>query len=94
MGLKDTLISLSTKPAGQGYCKFGAIFVNQDKETQDALKDVLRSGASTLDITRALNNDGISIRREFVGEKRRCFTDPTINCCLGDRRPEFPAEEK
>jgi hypothetical protein len=94
MGLKDTLLSLASKPDGLGYCKFGAIFINQDKELQDALTEVLRSGASTLDITRALNNDGISIRREFVGEKRRCFKDPNIICCLGDKRPAFEAEEK
>lgn len=94
MGLKDTLQALASKPNGLGYCKFGGIFINFDKDTQDALADVLRSGASTLDITRALNNDGITIRREFVGEKRRCFNDPNIVCCLGDKRPAFPKEEK
>lgn len=94
MGLKDTLQALTVKPNSLGYCKFGAIFINQDKETQEAFTEVLRSGASTLDITRALNNDGISIRREFLGEKRRCFNDPDIVCCLGDNRPSFPAEEK
>lgn len=94
MGLKDTLQALAAKPNGLGYCKFGGIFINLDKETQQAMADVLRSGASTLDITRALNSDGISIRREFVGEKRRCFNDPNVVCCLGDKRPSFPAEEK
>lgn len=94
MGLKDTLVSLSSKSASKGYCKFGAIWIDQDEETQQALTDALRSGASTLDITRALNQDGIAIRREFLGEKRRCFNDPEIICCLADRRPAFESEEK
>ena len=94
MALKDTLSALAAKPNGLGYCKFGVIFINQDTDTQSAMTDVLRSGASTLDITRALNADGISIRREFIGEKRRCFNDPSIICCLGEKRPDFPTEEK
>lgn len=82
MALKDTLKQLATSPKSVGLCKFGAIYTNFDKETKAAFKEVLLSSATNQDITRALCDDGIKIRREFVGEKRNCFTDPEKKCCL------------
>jgi hypothetical protein len=86
MALKDTLLSLTDTSKNSSFCKFGKIYFDVDEETRDALSSALKSGASTMDICRALNEDGLHIRREFLGEKRRCFTDSSVQCCLGPNR--------
>lgn len=83
MGLKDALISITENNGSHGgLCKFGRICVDLDLETQHALRAAMISSASIMEITRALNDDGIKVRREFVGQKRHCFTNPDSNCCL------------
>lgn len=86
MALADTLKSLADTSKNNALCKFGKIFMGLDEETREALDSALRSEASTMDISRALNDDGLHIRREFLGEKRRCFNDLATTCCLGPNR--------
>jgi hypothetical protein len=94
MGLKDTLTELARTPAiNESVCKFGNFYLSLDGETREVLVVALRSGASTMDITRALVADGFKIRREFLGEKRKCFKDPNVQCCLGADRPEVPNDK-
>ena len=86
MGLKENLKTIMQNSQTKGLCKFGAIYEQLPEDEKSLLKQVLQSGASTMEITRALNSDGIHVRREFVGEKRKCFTDTSMECCLGDER--------
>jgi RecB family endonuclease NucS len=87
MALKDAFKELTTSPANN-LCKFGVIYEGFDEETKEAFRGVLLSSATTQDITRALCADGIKIRREFVGEKRTCFTNPEKECCLRPQNPQ------
>jgi hypothetical protein len=82
--LADTLKSIADNSGDALLCKFGRIYKNMDKDTQNALRSAMNSSASTMDICRALNDDGIKIRREFLGEKRKCFssTSTASACCL------------
>jgi hypothetical protein len=84
MSLKDTLKSIADSSGMTSLCKFGRIYVDMDDETKEALRSAMNSSASTMDICRALNDDGIKIRREFLGEKRKCFSSISAasNCCL------------
>jgi alkylhydroperoxidase/carboxymuconolactone decarboxylase family protein YurZ len=82
MGLKDSLQQLISDVEYQKYCKFGSIYMSLDQETRELLAVALRGDAPTLQITKALNSDGIDVRREHVGEKRACFTSDNPNCCL------------
>ena len=88
MGLRDALIDITERNGSiGGLCKFGRICVSLDIETQDALKAIM-------EITRALNDDGIKIRREFVGQKRQCFTNPNADCCLKNSLNEAKKDTK
>jgi hypothetical protein len=82
MSLKDTLNSIADNSQNSSFCKFGKIYSDMDEDTQEAMRSALTSGASTMDICRALNDDGIKVRREFLGEKRKCFTSQSATCCL------------
>jgi hypothetical protein len=84
MPLKDTHKLIADNSGIASLCKFGKIYSDMDTETKDALRSAMTSGASTMDICRALNDDGIKIRREFLGEKRKCFASISAasNCCL------------
>ncbi len=86
MGLTENLKALMDGAGVVNLCKFGSIYKSLPEEERKLLGQVLCSGATTMDITRALNVDGIKIRREFVGEKRKCFLNNDIPCCLGDER--------
>lgn len=86
MALKDTLLALADTSKNGSFCKFGKTYLDVDEETRDALSSALKSGATTMDICRALSSDGLHMRREFVGEKRKCFTDSSVQCCLGPNR--------
>lgn len=88
MGLKDSLQDLITSTEYGKYCKFGSIYMGMDPDTQELLSAALKSSASTMDITKALNSDGIQVRREHVGEKRMCFTGKNENCCLRNNNKE------
>jgi hypothetical protein len=90
MGLKETLTELGTDPiANNSLCKVGVFFAKLDEETKGAFVTVMNSSATTMDITRALVEEGFNVRRELIGEKRKCFIDPESNCCLGDSRLEI-----
>lgn len=81
--LKDILNELKEN-AGKdvGLCKVGRIYASMDKETAEAFFSVMNGAASTMDITRALNSEGIAVRRELLGEKRACFRGENNNCCV------------
>jgi hypothetical protein len=88
MGLKDSLQDLITNTEYGKHCKFGTIYLGMDEDTQQLLTAALKSSAKTMDITKALNADGIQVRREHVGEKRACFTENNENCCLRNKNKE------
>ena len=79
--LKYALLA-AAKGTSKRVCKIGSITNSLDDETRDALIVAMASDASTMDITRALCAEGHSVGREFVGSKRPCFKDPSINCCI------------
>lgn len=82
--LKDVLQNMA-KGNSVKLCKIGDIYQSMDKDTQEAFTMAMRSDATTMDICRALKAEGISVGREFLGSKRRCFKmgDPT--CCLNEK---------
>lgn len=84
MPLKDTLKLIVNNSGLASMCKLGRIYSDMDTETKDAFRNAMTSSASTLAICRALNDDGIKIRREFLGDKRKCFSSISAasNCCL------------
>jgi hypothetical protein len=82
MSLKDTLKSIADGSLAGSFCKFGKIYHGMDDDTKEAMRSAMASSASTMDICRALNDDGIKVRREFIGEKRKCFTSQSAACCL------------
>lgn len=89
--LKDILKQIGQQAGdSNGICKVGRIYRNMDKETSEAFVGVMQGAASTMDITRALNAEGIKVRRELVGEKRACFRGDNQNCCL---KENFKASE-
>lgn len=89
MALKDRLIDITGEAVNGSYCKFGRIYLSLDDETKEALVAAMRSSASSVEIAKALSADGHKTRREFVGQKRPCFNDPNVECCLGNKRPEI-----
>jgi hypothetical protein len=83
MDLRDRLKRLAEKSGVNGkICKFGNIYISLEQETREAFECAMTSGATTMDITRALNEDGIKVRREYVAEKRKCFREENLECCL------------
>ena len=82
MSLKDTLNLIASSSKSASLCKFGGIYVGMDEDTKDALRSAMTSGATTMDICRALNDDGVKIRREFLAEKRKCFSTHSASCCM------------
>lgn len=82
MSLKDTLNLIASSSQRASLCKFGKIYTGMDAETRDALRSALDSDATTMDICRALNDDGIKIRREFLADKRKCFSSQSPSCCM------------
>ena len=79
--LKDVLKGMASGGSVK-LCKIGDIYQSMDKETQEAFVMAMRSDATTMDICRALKADGISVGREFLGSKRRCFKTNDPTCCL------------
>lgn len=82
MSLKDTLNLIVSNSKCASLCKFGGIYTRMDEDTRDALRSAMTSGATTMDICRALNDDGVKIRREFIAEKRKCFSTYSALCCM------------
>ena len=69
MALKDTLLTLTDSSKNSLFCKFGKIYIDLDEETRGALESALKSGASTMDICRALNDDGFTLEENSSGKK-------------------------
>ena len=83
--LKDALGKLLETQNSRQDCKLGRIVSGLDGDTADALLQVLKSDITTMSLVRTLNSEGISIGREFLGEKRNtCLKDPEAakTCCL------------
>lgn len=86
--LKDALGKLLETQNSKQDCKLGRIIAGLDEETAEALIQAMKSDITTMSLTRALNSEGISIGREFLGEKRNtCFKDPESakSCCISQR---------
>lgn len=83
--LKDVLIDMANGGAVK-LCKIGEIYNSMDEETRSAFSLAMKSEATTMDICRALKADGISVGREFLGAKRRCFKNDDPTCCLNNAK--------
>lgn len=90
--LRESLQHLIENPTGEPKeCKLGKIIKSQDKETAQILIDVLGSQeVTTAGLIKALKTEGISLSREFLGEKRsQCFKgQDNPNCCLNTAKKE------
>lgn len=81
--LRDSLQKLIENPGREKECKIGNIIRSLDSDTAVVLVEALRSDASTMGIVRALKDEGISLSREYLGEKRNtCFKNSSGMCCL------------
>jgi len=84
--LKDVLKQIVEHPEGQSRdCKLGRIISSQDQETAELLIQALAGPASTMSLVRALNEEGLKLSREYLGQKRStCFKGTTSSekCCL------------
>jgi hypothetical protein len=79
--LKDVLIDMANGGSVK-LCKIGEIYTSMDSETRKAFELAMKSDATTMDICRALKAEGISVGREYLGAKRRCFKNGDPMCCL------------
>ncbi len=85
--LKDALNSLKATQGKQQLCKLGKLVLDLEDEESQLLVDILRSDVSTMNLVRTLKSEGISLSREFLGEKRNCFKDDdeARTCCIAER---------
>ena len=85
--LKDALNSLKATQGKQQLCKLGKLVLDLEDEESRLLVDILRSDVSTMNLVRTLKSEGISLSREFLGEKRKCFKDEdeARTCCIAER---------
>lgn len=83
--LKDVLMDMANGGTVK-LCKIGEIYSSMDDETRSAFVLAMKSDATTMDICRALKSDGISVGREFLGTKRRCFKNDDPTCCLNNSK--------
>lgn len=85
--LKDALNSLKATQGKQQLCKLGKLVIDLEDEESQLLVDILRSDVSTMNLVRTLKSEGISLSREFLGEKRNCFKDDdeARTCCIAER---------
>lgn len=85
--LKDALNSLKATQGKQQLCKLGRLVLDLEEEESQLLIDILRSDVSTMNLVRTLKSEGISLSREFLGEKRNCFKDDdeARTCCIAER---------
>lgn len=85
--LKDALNSLKATQGKQQLCKLGRLVIDLEDEESQLLVDILRSDVSTMNLVRTLKSEGISLSREFLGEKRNCFKDDdeARTCCIAER---------
>lgn len=63
-------------------CKIANIFASfDDEEGRESFDLVLRSNASISAITHALQDDGFTITRQYVAQKRKCYlTNDACEC--------------
>lgn len=81
--LTEQLKVIAEKSVGQGAgCPLGRIMHKLDEETRQALVYALRSEATTMDIFKALQNEGFAIARQNISKKRECFISPKDKNCL------------
>jgi|Laugrefa1bdmlbdn_1035148.scaffolds.fasta_scaffold00788_8 hypothetical protein len=85
--LKDALNSLKATQGKQQLCKLGRLVIDLEDDESQLLIDILRSDVSTMNLVRTLKSEGISLSREFLGEKRNCFKDDdeARTCCIAER---------
>jgi hypothetical protein len=85
--LKDALNSLKATQGKQQLCKLGRLVTDLEDDESQLLIDILRSDVSTMNLVRTLKSEGISLSREFLGEKRNCFKDDdeARTCCIAER---------
>ena len=85
--LKDALNSLKATQGKQQLCKLGRLVIDLEDEESQLFIDILRSDVSTMNLVRTLKSEGISLSREFLGEKRNCFKDDdeARTCCIAER---------
>lgn len=84
--LRDALTDLM-KNSSSDKCKLGKVISDLDSETAEILRAALRSDLATTVLCRTLNNEGIKISREFLGQQRRqCFLSPegAHRCCMNE----------
>ena len=73
---KDLLNKLSQmSKTVSAPCPIGKIHKQLDPETQIALMNALQSPASNSQIHRALHDEGFSISRTTINQKRGCFRE-------------------
>jgi hypothetical protein len=92
--LRDALVNLMKNDSG-GKCKLGRLIADLDRETSDLLLKALKSDIGTSPICRTLNNEGIKISREYLGQQRRqCFVSPegAKRCCLNQEETRSTEE--
>lgn len=63
-------------------CPLGRVMRKLDDETRQALVQAVRSEAPTIAIFKALQEEGFSIARQNIANKRSCFTTPGDKNCL------------
>ena len=79
---KDLLGTLSQlAKTVSGPCPIGTIHKKLDHETQIALMNALQSPASNSSIHRALHDEGFSISRTTINQKRNCFREEGHTSC-------------
>lgn len=80
---KDLLTKLSQlSKVVSAPCPIGKIHKKLDHETQVALLNALQSDASNSAIHRALIEEGFSISRMTINQKRGCFREGGHQECL------------
>ena len=69
--LKDKLTEIIDSPNNQWNCRMPQIFKEQDNETREMLRAVLKGPASTRAITNALCSEGTMVSRDAVDHARK-----------------------
>ena len=67
--LKEKLLNLTPRHK----CAVGQIIVKMDKETKEAFVEVMKGEVGDKTIADTLREEGLSISREAIRNRRRCF---------------------
>lgn len=79
--LSQLKVITETSFGDSAACPLGRIARKLDEETREALITALRSEATTMDIYKALKQEGIAISRQNITKKRQCFKAPNDKQC-------------